>query len=158
MSLFGDKIGKKIKHEDTKSIIKLYLNCQNLLNKKNKNVKICQSIHKHLNYFGLKGKKEAINKKNFETPLVTSSIEGQTLIDSTITSIERFYQPIKIYKIEIDYFFNKINKIFWFKRYYTKNKNKLQTNFVIYLDDENRAIIEIENCVYWFNSSLSYLS
>lgn len=151
-------MGKKIHHEDINSNIKLYLNCENSKNKKNKNVSICKSIHSNLNYSGLKGKKQAINKKNFETPIVTSSIEGQTLIDDTIASIERFYQPIKIYKTNIDLFINKIYKIFWFKRYYTKNNNKLKTNFVIYLDDENKAIIEIENCVYWFNSNLSYLS
>ncbi len=141
------------------SKIKLYLKYKNIQNKKFKSVIVHESIFEKLNFHGLKGKKEAIIKKNYETPLVTCFNDGQLLIDETNRSIDQhFYMPIKVYDTKIDKFFENDMKIYWFHRQQTKNMNKMKTNFLIYLDENKKAIVELENCVYWFNSNLSYLS
>ncbi len=147
------------KHDvNTNTNIKLYLKFKNVQNKKNKNVKVHESIFEDKNCFGLKGKKEALNKKNYETPLIICAEDGQRLIDQTKKSLQNIYNPIKVYNTKIEKFFNDEMTVYWFNRHQTNNKNKMKTNFLMYLDDDKRPMVEIEDCVYWFNSNLSYLS
>ena len=106
----------------------------------------------------MKGKKQAINKKNFETPLVASLNDGDSLIKNTTESLEKFFKPIKIYDVSIEKFFNNVNKIYWFRRESSRNNNKMNTNFLIYLDENNRVNIEPNKSNFWFNSNTAYLS
>jgi hypothetical protein len=158
LNLFYKKMGKNIQYMKCDSKIKLYLKCKSTTNKKFKNVNHFESIFDKYNYCGLKGKKQAITKKNFETPLVASLDDGKILINNTNQSIENLFMPIKIYDVSIDNFFKNVNNIYWFRRENSRNNNKMNTNFLMYLDESNKVFVEPYKCNYWFNSNTAYLS
>jgi hypothetical protein len=137
----------------------LYLNCELFKTKKNHLLKSTSIFNKH-NFTGLKGKRQSIEKKNFETPIVTNAQEGANLIQNTFESINQLFIPIPIFISEIDSFFNADSphtRLVWFKKQYSKNKNKIRSNFCLYILND-RVVVELDPCVYWLNSKLSYLS
>jgi len=137
----------------------LYLNCEYFKSKKNHILKSVSTFNDH-NFIGLKGKRQPIEKKNFETPIVTNAQEGMNLINQTTGSISNLFLPIPICIYTLEPFFEHDShhtRLVWFKKKYPKNKNKIRSNFCFYLLD-GKVVVELDPCVYWLNSKLSYLS
>ncbi len=118
------------------------------------------SIFDIYNFECLKGKRMAIDKKNYETSIVSCISQGQELINNTIKMIDSFNtKTITVQFGEIKEFLCDDDNLMvvWLKNQSSKNKNKIISNFLMYSID-NEVYLEFDNTIFWMNSDLSYLS
>jgi hypothetical protein len=144
---------------------KLYLKHKKIKNIYNgrlkRNIKLIEldSFMKSYNIVGLKGSRMSLDKKNTETHSIESMEEATDQINNTICVINKLGDPfnVKYSSIEsgLDYLTER--KSIFIKREPTKNKNKIQSNFLFYLINDN-IIFEMERTTIWLDSNVAYLA
>lgn len=120
------------------------------------NILHLKSKFDNFEYFGLKGKKDSVDKKTLETTIINTESECDFIINKTIESLKNVSKPIKIEQLNISHYTdeNSEDRIrVYLKKNHRINKFKIESNFLIY-KSEGKFFVELDEVSWWLYSRL----